>query len=124
MSPSDRNFMKTPSCRRAGTERGRVACEKSKLLLREKEAAERNAAHVREAFDRMTESYRDCVFLMSGSEARRCVSVRHPRMSSKARSVLVATIHEDGQKRRKKAKGGGQLQCVWFRRTCVVFFVG
>ena len=107
-SSSDRNFRRAFRVRRNGVSvigsvRGRMPSEKKRLLEREENAEEHNAANVREVLRSLSQSYRDNLFLVIGAEARSCLVAWFPWLSSKARSQVVRRIHEEGQLRRKKA---------------------
>ena len=111
---SDRNFRKSNAVRKNGVNyvdstHARISYEKPRLLQRQADVSERNAANVRDVLRGMSGWEHGMLYLMLGSEARSGVAVRFPMLSSKARSQVVRSIHEEGQLRRRKAKGGGSF---------------
>ena len=88
---SERNFRKT-SCKRRnglsfiGTDRRRIACEKTRFLKKEADAAERNSWYLTEALRNMSSAERDKIYIMNSATARDHISIRFPWLTSRARA--------------------------------------
>ena len=93
----------------APSQRSNIPCPKTTRLQQEADAAERNQASVRLMLREVPSWFKDKMYFATFQDARRMLSMRYRHKSNTVLGHVVLSIHEEGQNRRTKIKGGGSF---------------